>query len=88
MNDWYRLCIILLVFAVQHLLSTRDKPYWGLILPLLYLVTLTFLHTLGMVEWSMAKLILFVMIGELFLFGYWISGRKALYNRRLNELKQ
>ena len=42
MNEWYRLLIIVLVLAVQHFLSTRNKSYWGIILPLLYLATLVF----------------------------------------------
>ena len=82
MNDWYRLLIIVLVLAVQHFLSTRNKLYWGIILPLLYLATLVFAQISEIIEWSILKLILMAFVGELFLLGSWINGRKDLSNKR------
>lgn len=88
MNDWYRLLIVVLVLAVQHFLSTRDKPYWGMILPVLYLVTLVFLQVSETIEWSFLKLLLIAIVGELFLLGNWVNGRKVLSNKRLKELEK
>jgi hypothetical protein len=88
MNDLYRLLIIVLVLAVQHFLSTRDKSYWGIILPLLYLPTLVFAQVFEIIDWSILGLILMAIIGELFLLGAWRTGRKDLSNKRKKELEK
>lgn len=88
MNDWYRLAIIVLVFAAQHFLSTRNNSYLGLLLPIGYIVFLIYMQTTGMVDWSVLKLVLFILVGEAFLVGYWISGRKIVLNKRQKELQK
>ncbi|MET4562748.1 hypothetical protein ABIA69_003939 [Lysinibacillus parviboronicapiens] len=88
MNDWYRLIIILIIFAVQHFLSTRNNSYWGLVVPILYIVILIYVKIFGAIEWSIMKLILLAIVGELFLLGYWISGRKILSKKRKKELEK
>lgn len=88
MNDWYRLLIIIIIFAAQHFLSTRNNLYWGLLLPVLYIVTLIYMQISGAIEWPIIKLILLAIVGELFLIGYWISGRKSLSKKRKNELEK
>jgi hypothetical protein len=77
-----------LVLAVQHFLSTRDKSYWGIIIPILYVVILVFAQLSETIEWSFLKLILMAIVGELFLLGNWINGRKILSNKRLKELEK
>ncbi|MEK9197030.1 hypothetical protein ACH0B5_10030 [Ureibacillus sp. 179-F W5.1 NHS] len=88
MNDWYRLGIIVLVFAVQHFLSTRNERYLGSIIPIAYFVFLLYIQTTGMVDWSILKLILLIIVGEAFLIGYWISGRKIVANKTQKELEK
>ena len=86
MNDWYMLLVVLLAFAVQHFLSTRNNGYWGSLLPITYLVFTIYVQFSGMLDYSVKQLILFGIIGELFLIGYWISGRKIVENKRKKEL--
>ncbi|MGE7915742.1 hypothetical protein [Lysinibacillus xylanilyticus] len=88
MNDWYRLLLILIVFAVQHFLSTRNNMYWGSLLPIIYIATLISVQFYGIFEWSMMQFILFAIVGELFLVGYWMSGRKVLSSKRQKELEK
>jgi len=87
-SDWYRLLLILIVFAVQHFLSTRNNVYWGGLLPIIYIATLISVQFYGIFEWSMMQFILFAIVGELFLVGYWMSGRKILASKRQRELEK
>lgn len=88
MNDLYSVLIIALVLAVQHILSTRNKPYWGVILPILFLVTLVFVQIYGIIQWSILGLILMAIVGELFLLGAWSTGRKDVSKKRKKELEK
>lgn len=88
MNDLYGILIIVLILAVQHFLSTRNKSYWGIILPILYLVTLVFAKIFDMTDWSIMGLILIAIVGELFLLAAWMRGRKELTHTREKELKK
>ena len=40
----------------------------------------------GIVDWSFLQLVLYIALGELFLYGEWSSGRKALKAKREKEL--
>ena len=86
MNGLFRFLIILVIFAAQQYLSTRDKVYLGAVIPVLYFAALIYAQWSGLVEWSALKLVLYIIIGELFLVGYWISGRKMAANKREKEL--
>ena len=86
MNGLISFLIILVIFAAQQYLSTRDKVYLGAVIPVLYFGTLVYAQWSGLVEWSALKLGLYIIIGELFLVGYWISGRKMAANKREKEL--
>ncbi|RNC97623.1 hypothetical protein [Lysinibacillus halotolerans] len=88
MNDWYRLGIIVLVFAVQHFLSTRNERYLGSIIPIGYLAFILYVYTTDIVDWSILKLALYFILGEAFLIGYWISGRKIVANKTQKELEK
>ena len=68
--------------------SENHKSYWGIILPLLYLATLVFAQISGIIEWSILGLILMAIVGELFLLGSWMTGRKDLSNKRKKELEK
>jgi len=86
MNDWYLLLVVLVVFAVQHFLSTRNNGYWGSLLPIAYLAMIIYVYFSGLLDYSMLQLFLFTILGELFLIGYWMSGRKHLKNKQQKEL--
>ncbi|WP_054958480.1 hypothetical protein [Paenibacillus dakarensis] len=86
MNDWYTLLVVLLALAVQYFLSTRNNGYWGSLLPVAYLTMTIYVHFSGMFDYSVKQLILFGIVGELFLIGYWISGRKIVENKQKKEL--
>ncbi|QFK72391.1 hypothetical protein F7984_14645 [Pradoshia sp. D12] len=86
MNDWYVLLIALLAFGIQYFLSTRIKLYWGSILPIVYLAILIYIQISGIMEYSLIQIILFAIVGELFLIGYWVTGRRRVDNNRKKEL--
>ncbi|MFJ7747527.1 hypothetical protein [Peribacillus sp. NPDC097295] len=88
MNDLYGLLIILLVIALQHLFSTRENPYWGALLPILYLLSLVYVIMTGILEGNIMKFTLLAVVGEFFLIGYWISGRKNISIKRKKELEK
>ena len=86
MNGLFRFLMVLVIFAAQQYLSTRDKVYLGAVIPVLYFAVLIYAQLTGLIEWSALKLVLYLMIGELFLVGYWISGRKMAATKRKKEL--
>ncbi|MFJ8072268.1 hypothetical protein ACIQZD_25725 [Peribacillus sp. NPDC096447] len=88
MNDWYGLLITLMLLAIQYFLSTRNNPYWGVVLPILYLSFLVYFRTTGILEVGIIKLSLLFVVGEAFLLGYWIHGRQFLSNKRKKELEK
>ncbi len=87
MNDVYRLLIIVGILAVQYLLSTRNKVYWGAIVPVIYIILCTWMFVLERFE-SIFGFILYLCLGLLFLIAEWSAGRKSLNKKRSRELNR
>ncbi len=83
--DTYRVLFIAAVLAVQFFFSTRDKAYWGAILPVAYIVFLTWMLVTNRIE-SLVAYILYLLLGMAFLFAEWSGGRKYLCEKRKKEL--
>ncbi|ABO67700.1 MULTISPECIES: hypothetical protein [Geobacillus] len=81
----YGVFIVAGVLAVQFFLSTRNRAYWGAILPVAYIVVLTWMLISERMENAIAY-VLYLLLGLLFLIAEWQSGRKYLYKKRKNEL--
>ena len=75
------------VLAVQYFFSTRNHVYWGAILPVAYIVMLTWLLLSNRLE-STIGYVLYLMLGLFFLVAEWKAGRKYLQEKRKKELAQ
>ncbi|MED4718731.1 hypothetical protein [Bacillus badius] len=81
----YGVFIIAGVLAIQFFFSTRNNGYLGAILPVAYIVFLTWMLVTNRVE-STIGYILYLLIGLLFLIAEWNGGRKYLREKRKKEL--
>ena len=79
--SFYIVFIVAGVLAVQSFLSTRDNVYWGSILPVAYIVFLTWMLISNRME-SIIIYILILLVGLLFLIAEWRRGRKYLFKKR------
>ena len=71
--------------AVQSFLSTRDHVYWGSILPVAYIVLLTWMLLSNRME-SVIIYVPILLLGLLFLIAEWRRGRKYVFKKRKKEL--
>ncbi|WOH92077.1 hypothetical protein RZN08_04260 [Bacillus paralicheniformis] len=76
MNTIYILLIGFAILGIQYFLSTRNRTFWGAILPTAYII---FLVALSIHEGkSFASFYLPLIGGLALLLGEWIKGREAL----------
>ncbi|RMB03845.1 hypothetical protein ATH33_0294 [Thermoactinomyces vulgaris] len=78
---FYGVFIIAGVLAVQFFFSTRNKAYWGAILPVAYIVLLTWMLISNRIE-STIGYVLYLLPGLLFLIAEWNGGRKYFHEKR------
>ena len=85
MVDFYGVLIAAGVLAVQYFFSTRNSVFWGAIIPVAYIVVLTWMLVTSRIESAIA-FILILILGILFLIAEWNGGRKYLREKRRKEL--
>jgi len=85
MADFYGALIAAGVLAVQYFFSTRNSVFWGGIIPVAYIVFLTWMFVTNRIDSTIA-FILILIIGILFLIAEWNGGRKYLREKRRKEL--
>ncbi|MCP3742024.1 hypothetical protein [Rossellomorea sp. BNER] len=85
MDDFYGVFIVAGVLAVQYFFSTRNSIYWGAVIPVSYIVFLTWMLVTNRIE-STIGFILSLLLGILFLIAEWNGGRKYLHKKRRKEL--
>jgi hypothetical protein len=85
MVDFYGVLIAAGVLAVQYFFSTRNSVFWGAIIPVAYIVVLTWMLVTNRIESAIA-FILILILGLLFLIAEWNGGRKYLREKRRKEL--
>ncbi|MDR7075645.1 hypothetical protein J2Y03_000633 [Neobacillus niacini] len=83
--DFYGVFISAAILAVQFFFSTRNNIFWGAILPVAYIVFLTWQFVMNRIESTMG-FILYLFLGVLFLCAEWNGGRKYLREKRKKEL--
>lgn len=83
--DFYGVFIGAGILALQFFFSTRNNIYWGAILPVAYIVFLTWQFVTNHIENTMG-FILYLLLGLLFLGAEWNGGRKYLHEKRKKEL--
>ncbi|WP_100329970.1 hypothetical protein [Bacillus xiapuensis] len=73
------------VLAVQFFFSTRNNVYWGVIMPIAYVLFLTWMLATTRID-STLGYVLSLLLGLIFLIAEWVSGRKYLQEKRKKEL--
>ena len=85
MNTIYILLIGFAILGIQYFLSTRNRTFWGAILPTAYII---FLVALSIHEGkSFASFFLPLIGGLALLLGEWIKGREALKKKQEREMR-
>ncbi|AGN35217.1 hypothetical protein OIO07_17630 [Bacillus paralicheniformis] len=85
MNTIYILLIGFAILGIQYFLSTRNRTFWGAILPTAYII---FLVALSIHEGkSFASFYLPLIGGLALLLGEWIKGREALKKKQEREMR-
>ncbi|MCJ2148438.1 hypothetical protein ACG2QI_15825 [Bacillus sp. GM2] len=85
MNTIYILLIGFTILGIQYFLSTRNRTFWGAILPTAYII---FLVALSIHEGkSFASFYLPLIGGLALLLGEWIKGREALKKKQEREMR-
>lgn len=82
---FYNAFIVAGFLAVQFFFSTRNNVYWGSVIPGAYIVFLIWMFVTHRIENTVA-LILYLLLGLLFLIVEWNAGRKYLSQKRKKEL--
>lgn len=65
------------LLALQYFLSTRKSPYWGAIIPVLFVTHLSWLYSTAEID-SFTAYIIILVIGLIFLTEKWSQGRKNI----------
>lgn len=76
----------LIILLLQYFLSTRNKVFWGGILPVGYVLLLTYLKIFGVFDDYTKEFWFFSVLGITVLIGIWIAGRESLKKKRMKEL--
>lgn len=85
MNTIFILLIGFAILGIQYFLSTRNRTFWGAILPTAYII---FLVALSIHEGkSFASFYLPLIGGLALLLGEWIKGREALKKKQEREMR-
>ncbi|MCF3943414.1 hypothetical protein [Oceanobacillus alkalisoli] len=83
----YDVLIIAAFLGVQYFFSTRNNPFWGAIVPILFATWMTISFINGNIE-SFWFYLIILIIGLLFLFEQWSEGRKSLKKKQEKELEK
>ncbi|MGN7313544.1 hypothetical protein ACTHQ4_20875 [Alkalicoccobacillus gibsonii] len=72
--------------GIQYFLSTRNSLFWGGLLPVVFIIWRTWIFfTNGE---SLLSFVIVLLLGLAFLISGWVTGRKALSERRKKELNK
>lgn len=77
---------VLLLLVLQYFLSSRNKAFWGFILPVFYISLLTYLKIYGVFDGYTKEFWLYSTLGIAGLLVIWAAGRKSLKKKRIKEL--
>ena len=83
MGTLYGVLIGIFILIAHHFLSRRNNPYWGGIVPGIYLVFMMWLFFIKNVEFEFR-----FVLGFLFLVSFWGDGRMRVKQKRKKELER
>ncbi|MEH7461896.1 hypothetical protein V7166_07350 [Bacillus thuringiensis] len=86
----YGFLIALILVGLQYFLSRRENVYFGMALPVLYVVTLLYLwiSEIFFVKGNTISFIFVILGGLVILLGIWVKGRESLKDKRKKELEK
>lgn len=87
MNEFVSILLIITALTLQYFLSSRNNLYLSAIIPILFVVGLTWMLVIDRIE-SIFAYVLFLVIGLIFLLQQWSSGRKSFHRNRRKELEK
>mgnify|MGYP001159186319 CR=1 FL=1 len=87
MHWFLSLLLAIAILVVQHFLSTREKAFWGALLPVVYAGFMVYLNYSGQSA-DMDEFWFISILGTVILLSEWASGREAIKKRRKNELEK
>lgn len=76
----------LLILILQYFLSTRNKVFWGGILPGIYTSLLIYLKIYGVFDGHTKEFWTVSTLGITILLAIWATGRESLKKKRRKEL--
>lgn len=88
MNHIVEILIVIIVILTQHYLSTRNNPYFGGILPLAYIIVISFFFTRLMSGNDKFSSWLAIIGGLAAFLSIWIKGRETVKKKRQKELER
>lgn len=77
--------IIVGMSALQYFMATRNSFILGVIVPIIFFATMTWLFASDRIE-SITMYIVLLIVGLIILIEEWIRGRKAFNKRRQKEM--
>lgn len=75
-----------LILILQYFLSTRNKAFWGGILPVFYAALLLYLKFNGIFDGNTKEFWFLSVLGITILLGIWATGRETIKKKRMKEL--
>ena len=75
-----------LILFLQYFLSSRNKAFWGFILPVVYILLLTYLKLYGVFDGYTKEFWLYSTLGIAGLLITQAAGRNSLKKKRIKEL--
>lgn len=81
--------IAIAIVGVQYMLSRKNNAYWGAILPVLYMVFMTYGWVTDVfTDKNIINMVLATFGGEVVLLSAWVKGREFVKKKREKELEK
>lgn len=91
MSTFTQIILVIAILVAQHFLSRREQPYWGAILPILYIAFLVYGEMTSLfkpVGEGDKGLIYIGILGTVILLLIWTDGRKVVSMKRQKEMEK
>lgn len=87
MNELMYFILVVVVFAVQYFLSTRNNLLWGALIPIVFIAGMSWFYFENKVSNNIGFLII-ALVGLALLIEEWNRGRRMLHKKRVKEIEK
>lgn len=87
MNELMYFVLVVVIFAVQCFLSTRNNILWGALIPLFFIGAMLWFYFENKVDNNLGFLVI-VLVGLALLIEEWNRGRRLLHKKRAKEMEK